>query len=156
MLTRRQATILTLPFACCVLLALSARAVNLTNTGSVTLSWPRSPDDQLTNGLTYRLYAGTNFASTTNASLANTNVFAGTNTTVAITNLSPGLWYFTGRAIQGGEESVSSGYAAYVVPAAPPRPPGVPITVILESTLDFTNWTDVGSFRARLTILPPQ
>lgn len=141
-----------------VLLALVAPswAASLTNTGSATLAWDRSPDDNATNILTYRIFAGTSFASTTNASLSTTNVFAGTNTTITITNLVPGLWYFTGRAIQGGVESDSSGYTSYIVPSAKPRPPGTPITIILESTLDFTNWTDVGSFRARLTIAPPQ
>lgn len=133
-----------------LLLTLSASAASLTNLAYITLAWDRSPDDQLTNGMTYRIYAGTNLVLGAVNSITNFN--AATNTSIAITNLAPATWHFTATALQGGLESDFSNIASVTVPKVKPRPPGVMATMYLEMTLDLTNYTDVGMFRARIFV----
>lgn len=133
-----------------LLFTLNLFAANLTNTAYVTLVWDRSPDDQVTNGMTYRVYAGTNLISGSVNSITNFN--ASNNTSVSITNLPPATWYFTATALQGGIESDFSNIASVMVPKVKPRPPGAMATMYLEMTLDLTNYTDVGMFRARIFV----
>jgi hypothetical protein len=132
------------------LFTLTASAANLTNLAYITLGWDRSPDDRLTNGITYRVYSGTNL--TAGSINVLTNVFAGTNTSVSITNLPPATWFFHATAFQGGMESLPSNIASVTVPATRPRPPGNFATMFLEMTLDLTNYSDVGFFRAKIYI----
>ncbi len=136
-------------FLLCLLCAPWARAANPTNQGNVTLGWDRSPDDTLTNGLAYRIYAATN-ASFAGAVVA----YTGTNTATTITNLTATRWFFQSTAIQGGIESDPSSVTIYTVPVVKPRPPGSTFVIHLESTLNFTNWTDMGGFRAVLQTWP--
>lgn len=139
-----------LTYSILLLSALTAFAANPTNSAFVVLAWDRSPDDQLTNGLTYRVYAGTNLTSGLVNSITNFN--ASTNTSVSITNLQPATWYFTATALQGGVESDFSNITSVTVPKVKPRPPGAMATMYLEMTLDLTNYTDVGMFRARIFV----
>ena len=132
------------------LLTVNAFAANPTNLAFITLAWDRSPDDQLTNGLTYRIYAGTNLVSGLVNSITNFN--ASTNQAVSITNLPAATWYFTATALQGGLESDFSNIASLTVPKTKPRPPGSLGSVFMEMTLDLTNYTDVGLFRARIFV----
>ena len=135
------------------LISPSLLAANLTNLVNVTLAWDRSLDDQLTNGMTNRVYAGTNMV----GGLVNsvTNVNAGTNTSVTFTNMQPATWFFTATALQGGLESDFSNIAIFTIPSVRPRPPGSLATMYLELILDLTNYTDVGMFRARIFVPKP-
>jgi len=133
-----------------LLLALPVFGANPTNSAFIVLAWDRSPDDLLTNGMTYRVYAGTNLVSGAVNSLTNFN--AATNTSISITNLAPATWHFTATALQGGVESDFSNIASVTVPKVKPRPPGAMATMYLEMTLDLTNYTDVGMFRAKIFI----
>lgn len=127
-----------------------AGAANLTNRASVTLAWDRSPADYLTNGVTYKVYAGTNLSGGLVQSI--TNAFAGTNTSVTFTNLPSATWFFTATASQGGLESDFSNIASYTIPVDKPAPPGRIAVVHLEALLTATNWSDLGQFRARIYI----
>jgi len=132
-----------------VILALPAKGANLTNLGNVTLGWDRSPDDFLTNGVSYKILASTN-ANFSGASVA----WTGTNTICTLTNIAPAVWYYEAMANQGGIDSDPSNVVVFYVPALKPRPPGKMFMVHLESTLDFTNWSDMGNFRAVLKTWP--
>lgn len=135
----------------CLGLLLSGRAMaaNLTNLASVTVAWERSTDDQLTNGITYKVYA-----SQPAFLLTTTNVLAGTNTSVTFTNLAPGTWRFFGVSVWANLESLPSNSAYYVVPTNAPSPPGKFAIVYLEQNdiLTGTNWNNFGNFRARIYI----
>jgi hypothetical protein len=133
-----------------LLFTLTANAASLTNLAYVALGWDRSADDQITNGVTYRIYAGTNMVGTNINSLTNFNALGNTN--ITITNLPPATWFFTASALQGGIESDFSNIAVVTVPKNKPRPPGKFATMYLEMTLDLTNYTDVGHFRAKIYI----
>jgi hypothetical protein len=136
-----------------LLSALTVSAANPTNQANVTLAWDRSPDDLLTNGISYRVYAGTNLVSGAVNSI--TNINSGTNISVTFTNMQPATWYFSATALQGGIESLPSNIAIYSIPSVRPRPPGSLATVFLELTLDLTNYTDVGMFRAKIFVPKP-
>ncbi len=141
-------------FALVLLLAvLPVRAANPANPGNVVLTWVRTPDDLLTNSVTYRVQAGTNLVA--GAIVVQTNLFAGTNTSLVLTNIAPATWFFTATAVQGGIESVPTPVLAYFVPANRPRPPGTFATMYLEMTLDLVNYSDVGQFRARIFVPSP-
>ena len=133
-----------------LLLALPVFGANPLHTANVTLRWDRSPEDQLTNNFIYQVYAGTNLMSGMMNSI--TNVNAGTNTQVTFTNMPPATWYFAATASQAGRESDMSNIAVYVIPSAKSKPPGAMATMYLEMTLDLTNYTDVGMFRAKIFV----
>lgn len=135
-----------------MLVAPLAFGANLTYLGNGTFGWDRSPDDLITNGVYYRLYAGTNLVAGSVNNL--TNTYTGTNVTVTVTNLAPATWYFSVTATQGGLESTNSNVLPYFVPALPPRPPGKMFMIYLQSTLNFTNWENMGNFRAVLQTWP--
>lgn len=147
----RAAIICCLGFAL-VALETAGLAAVLTHQASVTLAWDRSPNDQLTNGVTYKVYAGTNLVSGNLVSI--TNAYAGTNTSVTFTNIAPAVWYFQATASQAGLESIPSNRAIFTVPSAPPAPPGTFAVIFLENSnvLTVTNWSDLGMFRARIYI----
>tara|TARA_R110000868_G_scaffold341505_2_gene602366 strand:+ start:455 stop:892 length:438 start_codon:yes stop_codon:yes gene_type:complete len=133
--------------------SVAAFAANPTNSAFIVLAWDRSPDDRLTNGISYRVYAGTNLVSGAVNSI--TNINSGTNISVTFTNMQPATWYFSATALQGGVESLPSNIAIYSIPSVRPRPPGSLATVFLELTLDLTSYTDVGMFRARIFVPQP-
>ena len=139
---------------CLLLFCLVGKAANLTNLATVTLVWDASPEDYRTNNAFYRVYAGTNFGVSTDLSLALTNAYAGTNLSVTLTNLAPGTWTFVATAFSGGLESVPSNPAVYTIRATPPGAPGRMATVFLDTTINMTDWTERGFFRARIGISP--
>lgn len=140
-----------LTFLVCALCG-TAFAANPVNLGNGTFGWDRSPDDFLTNGVVYRLYAGTNVTGGIINGL--TNAYTGTNISVTLTNIAPGTWYFATTAVQGGIESDFSNVLPYFVPALKPRPPGKMFMIYTQATLNFTNWIDMGAFRAVLQTWP--
>jgi len=88
------------------------------------LAWDRSPDDRLTNGITYTIYGEVRMPTVTNY----VSIAGITNNTVGINSIAAGSWTFYATARQGAVESVPSN----VLLVAVPNPPANLRTVILQ------------------------
>lgn len=109
----------------------------------VRLGWNPSPTPGVTN---YTLYASTNALSATNLQSATVKVNVGTNITVTLTDIAPGLWWLTVTAGKDGIISDPSNILLVDVPSAPINLR----TVLVQASINLTNWVDVGFFKLKL------
>jgi hypothetical protein len=109
---------------------------------SVTLAWTNPPDGSL---LFNRLYQGGDPGVYTNIMLLPLSE------SVSLTNVPPGVYYFAVTDIDtNGLESAYSNEAVWTNAAAPPVTNFL-LSVTIEQSSDFTNWTtftNAGQFQA--------
>ena len=113
----------------------------------VHLAWDRSqsPLPAGTNQLTYVVYAHTNSITSTNRMGAAMRLSVGTNLTTKV-SVPAGTWYFAVTTADGLLESDLSNILTVEIPKAPDRLR----TVILQYSVDLTNYVDAGYFRVKI------
>jgi cytoskeletal protein RodZ len=109
----------------------------------VNLAWDASPSE----GVHYRLYAGTNSVQGLSNALVVVNTATNLTATVEISQAQ--RWYFVATAVDPstGLESVPSNEVMVETPAAPVNMR----TIHVEHTITLSNgWNDVGYFRLKI------
>lgn len=107
----------------------------------ISLAW-----DAGEPGCTYTIYAHTNVFAYTNRATVGAKFNAGTNLTVTA-SVKPGLiYYLVATAFKNGLESDFSN----TVIAQVPLNPGNFRTLVLETSIDLTNWHDFGFIKLRI------
>lgn len=122
------------------LLCLLAQQVLATD---ASLAWSPSPTPGSTN---YVLYASTNGLDYVTRSNALAKVNVGLQNKITLYDIAPGIWTF---AVTCQKDGLESSFCTPLVVEVPQPPVGLR-TVVIENTINLTNWNNVGYFRLKI------